>query len=261
MLSAIGRRMRVTPATVIAGLALVFAMAGGAYAAKKYLITSTKQISPSVLKQLQGKAGAAGAAGTPGVAGAQGPAGPAGPAGPGGAKGEAGPGGAKGEKGATGAAGAKGATGATGASGATGFTERLPSGKTETGTWNVALYSTVFASPSAEASISFPIPLASGGGEEEAWVFTAAQTANKEFSSSGCSGSVEDPTAPKGTLCVYTAKEALVAATNFPGALTPEGGFGFGKTGAVINGATLSPTAEHPSAKLEAQGTWAVTAP
>ncbi len=72
MFSAIRRHMRVSPTTVIATLALVFAMTGGAYAAKKYLITSTKQISPSVLKALQGKAGPAGAAG------AQGPAGPAG---------------------------------------------------------------------------------------------------------------------------------------------------------------------------------------
>ena len=77
-------RRRISPATVLAGLALVFAMSGGAYAAKKYLITSTKQISPSVLKQLQGKAGSGGA---PGAAGAQGAQGPAGPAGPGGSRG------------------------------------------------------------------------------------------------------------------------------------------------------------------------------
>ena len=117
MFSAIRRRLRLSPATVIAGLALVFAMTGGAYAAKKYLITSTKQISPSVLKQLQGKAGAAGAPGAAGAQGAQGPAGPAGPAGlrvrvaP---KAKPVPPALKGEKGATGAAGAKGATGATG---------------------------------------------------------------------------------------------------------------------------------------------------
>jgi hypothetical protein len=254
MFSAIRRRIRFSPATVIAGLALVFAMTGGAYAAKKYLITSTKQISPSVLKQLQGKAGSGGA---PGAAGAQGAQGPAGSAGSGGAKGETGPAGTKGEKGATGASGAKGATGATGT---TGFTETLPSGKTETGAWNVMLSSTTFESPPAETSISFPIPLASGGGEEEAWIFTAAQTTSKEFGSSGCTGSVEDPTAPKGTLCVYTAKEALKDAINSPGVLTPEGSFGFGKSGGVINGATLSPTEGH-TARVEAQGTWAVTAP
>ncbi len=97
---ALRERIHVSPTSVIATLALVFAMTGGAYAAKKYLITSTKQISPSVLKALQGKAGPAGAAG---AAGAQGPAGPAGPAG----KGE------KGEKGDTGSSG----TGTPGANG------------------------------------------------------------------------------------------------------------------------------------------------
>ncbi len=53
-------RSRMTYANVIATLAMVFAMTGGAYAAKKYLITSTKQIKPSVLSQLKGKAGSAG---------------------------------------------------------------------------------------------------------------------------------------------------------------------------------------------------------
>jgi hypothetical protein len=35
-------------------LALVFAMSGGAYAARRFVITSTKQIKPSVLKSLSG---------------------------------------------------------------------------------------------------------------------------------------------------------------------------------------------------------------
>lgn len=49
-------RKRLTYANVAMTLALVFAMSGGAYAAKKYVISSTKQIKPSVLKQLQGNA-------------------------------------------------------------------------------------------------------------------------------------------------------------------------------------------------------------
>ena len=61
-------RRRPGYAEVTATVALVLAMGGGAFAAGHYLITSTKQISPSVLKQLQGKAGAGGA---PGAAGAQ----------------------------------------------------------------------------------------------------------------------------------------------------------------------------------------------
>src|ERR1700684_1973377 len=76
MLSAL--RSRVTYANVTATLALLFAMTGGAYAAKAYLITSTKQIKPSVLKSLQGKAGAKGANGAPGATGPAGPGGPAG---------------------------------------------------------------------------------------------------------------------------------------------------------------------------------------
>jgi hypothetical protein len=62
-------RSRLTYANVVATLALVFAMSGGALAATHYLITSTKQISPKVLKKLEGREGAAGAAGKEGAAG------------------------------------------------------------------------------------------------------------------------------------------------------------------------------------------------
>ena len=56
-------------------LVLVFAMSGGVYAAKHYVITSTKQISPKVIPVLKGKAGASGAAGPRGAPGSQGTAG------------------------------------------------------------------------------------------------------------------------------------------------------------------------------------------
>ena len=78
---------RLTYANVVATLAMVFAMSGGAYAASKYLIVSTKQIKPSVLKQLQGKAGTTGPAGAPGATGSAGPVGPTGAKGADGANG------------------------------------------------------------------------------------------------------------------------------------------------------------------------------
>jgi hypothetical protein len=64
---------------IIAGLALFIALGGSAAAARHYLVTSTSQIKPSVLKKLKGNAGAQGAAGQTGAAGATGPQGPAGP--------------------------------------------------------------------------------------------------------------------------------------------------------------------------------------
>jgi hypothetical protein len=53
------RRIRLSYANVVATLALVLAMSGGAIAATHYLITSTKQISPRVLKKLKGFQGVA----------------------------------------------------------------------------------------------------------------------------------------------------------------------------------------------------------
>lgn len=74
-------RKRLSYANVAATLALVFSMTGGAMAANHYLISSTKQIKPSILKKLKGNAGAKGATGPQGSQGAQGGAGPQGPAG------------------------------------------------------------------------------------------------------------------------------------------------------------------------------------
>jgi hypothetical protein len=71
-------RRRLSYANVVATLALVFAMSGGALAASHYLINSTKQINPKVLKKLTGKAGKAGANGAAGATGVAGPPGPKG---------------------------------------------------------------------------------------------------------------------------------------------------------------------------------------
>ena len=65
-------RRHLTYANVAATLALVFAMTGGAFAAKHYLINSTKQINPKVLKKLKGAHGKTGATGPPGQTGSAG---------------------------------------------------------------------------------------------------------------------------------------------------------------------------------------------
>ncbi len=81
---------RPSPGTVIAVIALVFALSGSAIAAKRYLITNTKQISPAALKQLAKLAAAQGAQGATGAPGKEGAAGPTGAAGAEGKEGAAG---------------------------------------------------------------------------------------------------------------------------------------------------------------------------
>jgi Collagen triple helix repeat (20 copies) len=91
---------RLTYPNVVATLALFFALTGGALAAKHYLINSTKQISPKVLKALKGKTGARGPAGATGSPGATGPSGGAGATGASGATGVPGKEGPPGKDGA-----------------------------------------------------------------------------------------------------------------------------------------------------------------
>jgi hypothetical protein len=227
-------RKHITPATVLAFVALVFAMSGGAYAASRYVITSTKQIKPSVLKSLQGKAGPAG------KNGAIGPGGPAGAAGAAGAKGEtgaAGTNGTKGEKGEKGES-VKGERGPQGPEG--NIEATLPPGKTETGTW--------VGGPDNKETvivpISFNIQLKTPLGETHVHYVTSTSHSNE------CQGSVEKPTAEPGNLCVYAAP----GEGKLEGILTPElAGPGTGVSGAQVILA--------PEPTVTEFGSWAVTAP
>jgi hypothetical protein len=104
------RAFSLSPAIAVALLALFIALGGSAVAASRYLINSTGQINPKVLKKLKGEVGLEGTkglAGAPGLAGAKGDPGPKGETGP---EGKAGP---KGEKGAEGKAGSKGEAGSS----------------------------------------------------------------------------------------------------------------------------------------------------
>jgi hypothetical protein len=103
---------RISYANVAATLALVLSMSGGAFAAGHYLISSTKQISPKVLKKLKGRTGKQGVPGATGEKGLQGERGLAGTNGTNGVKGE------RGERGERGEQGEQGETGEIGPSAA-----------------------------------------------------------------------------------------------------------------------------------------------
>jgi hypothetical protein len=187
-------RRRFTYANVAVTLALVLAMSGGAYAANRFLITSTRQISPKVLKALKGADGKLGATGPAGPAGATGPAGPAG------AKGETGAQGAAGEPGKPGEAGKEGREGSPWTAGGT-----LPSERTLKGEWSVSGYASTESSL-VVSSVSFALPLAAPPtmhyiGPEE------GEGEPKAHLPAGCTGNVEGPNAEPGNLCVFAKEE------------------------------------------------------
>jgi hypothetical protein len=241
-----------TFANVAMTLALVFAMTGGAYAAGKYVITSTKQIKPSVLKSLVGKTGPAGPSGSSGPAGSPGPAGPVGKEGP------------QGKEGMQGKEGGQGTPGEPGKEGKEGspWTAKgvLPKGSTETGEWNLMQFA-----PAGEVlgtAISFTIRLA-----------TTLQGANVHFIKpeegagepeeklpAGCSGNFEKPAAASGNLCVFAAQMINVRQSIIGGPfIEGEGVASVDDTlGADTSGTRLifSPEGE---GQAIASGSWAVT--
>jgi Collagen triple helix repeat (20 copies) len=260
---------------------------GGGHQLSTALISAKKKVK----KPAGGKPGPRGPAGSQGPAG---PAGPTGPAGTNGT-GEKGPQGNPGTNGSNGTAGTNGTNGTSattetftgeahgckdggvviksaspetvvcnGEGGASGFTSVLPAEKTETGAWATGKLT---GTPGIDAvPISFAIPLPSRGAGKTALgqhaVHFIAPDGNEivegkeEPPSVACEGgTVEEPTAKPGSLCIYastlenfdTVETEVVDPANSPTA-------GAGTAGTMIwfYGAT---------AEAFAFGTWAVTAP
>jgi hypothetical protein len=147
--------------------------------------------------------------------------------------------GRNGVNGSNGVNGGNGANGANGSNGATGFTSTLPSGKTELGTWaaDVLIEESVYYVP-----ISFNIPL------REPPEFTIVP--KKSSSAPECPGTVGNPQAASGHLCIYVGE--LLGGTLFVFDPSQEGG------GVNTYGTVLGVKSGAGSAAL-AYGTWAVT--
>jgi hypothetical protein len=280
---------------VISVIALVFAMLGGAYAASD----NGGGKATASAKAKKGPPGPRGKTGPAGPAGAAGPAGPAGLAGPKGDKGDTGPAGANGASATTesfvgaqhgctaGGVVVKSASpevtvcnGKNGTNGTTGFTETLPSGMTETGSWSFG-FLPEGAAPGfhhLKIPISFNVPLAaslSGAGCRTVESGHVAATCHvhfinangkevveneanfeiEEFTSTACTGTPAAPTATAGDLCVYTS-----GLTNVLGAFdslivkaSDNNESGASTAGATINFFGVL-------AEAEGYGIWAVTA-
>jgi hypothetical protein len=248
---------------ILACLALVFAMAGGAYAAKGALTgKQRKEVSKIAMKEAKKYAKA-------GKAGATGPVGPAGAAG----KGEKGERGEKGEPGTNGvgtqgnpgapgesvtntallpangsghceaAGGAEfrvGAGSATYACSAKSPGGTLGSGETETGMWSVATTGgTPYGANTGVGVFSYPVPLASAA--QIVFLTPAEQEEEGE-----CPGNVDEPKAEPGYLCIYGG----TASADFRKAILAELSL---EVGALVYWEGTSPEGGDV-------GTWAVTA-
>jgi hypothetical protein len=197
---------------IVAIAALIMAMTGSAIAAKNYVLTDTGQIAPKVLKQLKGKRGPKGKQGAAGATGARGPAGVRGPAGDRGSTGPAGP-----------------------------VTTSLPAGETLRGWFNVDDVATE-AEQFAGNGISFGMTLAAAPSYQV--VPSGGPTTPQ------CAGSIANPTAAPGVLCVYESTSLNVKGFDLCGGSKCEGLDRFGAEMFVEANTT---------GRFFVDGTWAVT--
>jgi hypothetical protein len=228
-----------TAGLIVAVAALVAALSGGAYAASQSADHRSKAgVDAKTKKEIEKYAKRYAKAFAK-----EGPPGPAAPAGPAGANG------ARGETGLTGSQGPEGP------SGETGFTETLPPGKTETGAY------AAFVQGEQWFGIPFAIPLAAPLGEEEVHFVTYEEQEEEEVPQEctveGTEGSVAEPLAAPGQLCVYErpalsgflAEQAAFHQFQDPSATS------FGVEGAATAGTAMFMTAT----ATYTWGTWAVT--
>ncbi len=278
-------RRHITPATILAFVALVFAITGGAFAASggrgggtgSKTTASVRRGAPvaTIAKSKAKPKTKAGPRGPAGPQGATGAAGPAGPAGPAGAAGKDATNGTNGQDGAAGvsvtsskepagvnckAGGSKfvSASGTTyacnGENGQTGFTETLPEGKTETGTWGFSVHTAgLYVEP-----LSYAIPLAAPLAKGKAHFVTAAEVEG-HTAPAECPGSAAVPSAVEGNLCVYaeTAANGNMEFFEFQDE-KPEA------TTTPTSGAHMifvAPEEPEPGYGAGFSGSWAVTAP
>ena len=257
-------RRHISPATVLAFVALVFAVTGGAFAASgpgsspgakasaSSVLGRVAKSKPKAKAGPRGPAGPKGAAGATGATGSAGPAGAIGPAGPAGGKGEPGAAGANGSNGETGPRGPEGPQGEPGSPWTGGGT--LPAEATETGTWSAGETSSL---ANVLVPITFNVQLAKALGKEDVHYVTAGTTP------AGCPGTAENPQAEPGNLCVYeglvqglnnnteSGIVAIFAPGRSPNQFQVEGDSA-GKSGAVLYFV-------HKEAEFDAFGSWAVT--
>lgn len=289
-------RKQITPATILALMALVFAITGGAFAAAggsrgnspaKEKASTGRAASPTaaVAKKKSKSTGARGPAGPKGATGATGALGATGPAGPTGSAGGTGPAGTNGQngqngesvtntvlsKGATckeGGAEFKVGTGAAthacnGEKGKEGSpwtpNNTLPAGATETGTWggNVTYETT-------DIPISFPIPLAKAleGSKVHAINTEEGEKEAKEspaIAKGECKGTYISPGAESGNLCVFVTP-GLGNAHEISAIVNFNHSppeLGAGTTGTLLE----IPMGDDVHAGEPVLGTWAMTAP
>jgi len=253
-----------TAGFILAIVALVAALGGGAYAAQAKLNPTQKKEVKKIAQTEAKKFATAGPQGPKGDPGAQGPAGPQGPQGPQGAAGAGGATGADG-KSVTNTVEPKGANCAEGGTKLVGTATTyacngkegdpwtaggtLPGGATETGSWGAA-----FQEPGLYTyPISFTLPLEEA--PEAIFVGYGVTEEEEDKEEELCPGVVDGvPTAEPGALCIYFGEADKGEPTI---ALDPSAGGG-GTPGVSPSGTLLVMTCSEPECNL--WGTWAVTA-
>ena len=225
-MQSVASRLRVKHGTVVAYLGLFVALGGVSYAAINLPAGSvgTKHLKRNAVISSKVKNGSLRRAD---FRAGQIPAGPTGPAGP---------------------AGATGPTGAAGATGPAGpLVTTLPSGHTLQGEWGVSDRAASAGQQNSHTE-SFQFPMASG--------LTAHYIPNGGLTPAGCTGSVSNPGAAPGHLCVFTSESGNVSnpqICEWSGAASCNSGTSTRGFAIVLDSSAAG--------DLWARGPWAATAP